>query len=310
MSTVLITGGLGFIGSHLAHRIAAESKVVIVDNISTGRRENVQPHSDITVYEGDITDNEMLTYLFTTYEFDYIYHLAAIASVAESVERPHETLETNFKATVSLLEHARNQKHPVKRFVFASSAAVFGDEKTLPKTEFSPVKPLTPYAIDKLASEQYVLAYNALYGLNTSAVRFFNVYGMRQNPESPYSGVISILTKAFSTEEQGRFTVYGNGNQTRDFVFIKDVIDALVLIAHHEKSKGEVYNIGTGQETSLNELIGQYQDITGNTIETMYEEPRQGDIHASVAGIEKLRKLGFEPRYNVYEGLTAYWKNY
>ncbi|MBC1457809.1 NAD-dependent epimerase/dehydratase family protein [Listeria newyorkensis] len=307
MTTVLITGGLGFIGSHLANRLATESKVVIIDNLSTGRRENVTPHENITVYEGDITDKKIVARIFETHQFDYIYHLAAVASVAESVERPHETFETNFMATVLLLEHAKNQAQEVKRFVFASSAAVFGDEETMPKTEISPVKPLTPYAIDKLASEQYVLAYKTLYGLNTSAARFFNVYGMRQNPESPYSGVISLLTKAFIKEST--FQIYGDGNQTRDFIFVNDVVDALVLIANREESNGEVYNIGTGQPTSLNDLIGQYQVITGKAMEVSHLQSRRGDIRVSLAGIEKLKRLGFEPKYSIYRGLKVYWEN-
>lgn len=307
MTTVLITGGLGFIGSHLANRLAKENKVVIIDNLSTGRRENVTPHENITIYEGDITDKKIVASIFQAYQFDYIYHLAAVASVAESVERPHETVEINFMATVLLLEHARKQQQEVKRFVFASSAAVFGDEKTMPKTEMSPVKPLTPYAIDKLASEQYVLAYNSLYGLNTSAARFFNVYGMRQNPESPYSGVISLLTKAFV--EESSFQIYGDGSQTRDFIFIKDVVDALVLIASREESNGEVYNIGTGQPISLNDLIGQYQVVTGRAMEVSHLQSRRGDIRVSLASIEKLKRLGFEPKYSIYRGLRTYWEN-
>lgn len=307
MTTVLITGGLGFIGSHLANRLAKENKVVIIDNLSTGRRENVTPHENITIYEGDITDKKIVASIFHAHQFDYIYHLAAVASVAESVERPHETVETNFMATVLLLEQARKQQQEVKRFVFASSAAVFGDEETMPKTEMSPVKPLTPYAIDKLASEQYVLVYNALYGLNTSAARFFNVYGMRQNPESPYSGVISLLTKAFV--EESSFQIYGDGSQTRDFIFIKDVVDALILIANHEESNGEVYNIGTGQPTSLNDLIGQYQVVTGKSMAVSHGQSRRGDIRVSLADIGKLKRLGFEPKYSIYKGLKTYWEN-
>lgn len=307
MTTILITGGLGFIGSHLANRLATENKVVIVDNLSTGRKENVIPHENIMIYEGDITDRKMVMRLFREHQFDYIYHLAVIASVAESVERPHETFKTNFMATVLLLDHAKRQERKVKRFVFASSAAVFGDEETMPKAEMSPVKPLTPYAIDKLASEQYVIAYNALYGLNTSAARFFNVYGMRQNPESPYSGVISLLTKAFSDERA--FQIYGDGNQTRDFVFVKDVVDALILIAIHEESKGEVYNIGTGEPTSLNELIQQYQTVTGKAMEVNHLPYRRGDIRVSLASIDKIKSLGFQPKYNIYKGLKTYWEN-
>ena len=197
----------------------------------------------------------------------------------------------------------------LKRFIFTSSAAVYGDEKTLPKQEDSTIKPLTPYAIDKFAAEKYTVAYNSLYGIPTSCVRFFNVYGPKQNPSSPYSGVISIVLDRFKSKilkDPKEFIMYGDGSQTRDFVYVEDVVEALDIVSHSEESKGNVYNVGTGVETSLNDLIASTSLILGETIDIKYLASRDGDIERSFCSIEKLKKLGYKPRYSIEDGLREY----
>lgn len=310
MSYYLVTGGAGFIGSHLVEELLRlNKKVIIVDDLSMGKKENIPEHENVTFIKGDISDSEFVTDIFNKYQFEKIYHLGAIASVAASVETPLDTHKTNLDATLYLLEGAKKQG-VLKRFIFASSAAVFGDEPTLPKTETSDIKPLSPYAIDKYASEQYVLTYNRLYDLPTTAVRFFNVFGSRQNPSSPYSGVVSILTDKFlelERDHQVEFTLYGDGEQTRDFIYVKDVVSALVLVSENEKAIGEVFNVGTGNSISLNELISLYEKLTGLKLHIKREDERAGDIKYSYSDITKIEGIGFKALYNMEKGLTQYW---
>lgn len=244
--------------------------------------------------------------IFSSNQFDYIFHLAAIASVADSVERPVETHQINFESVLMLLELIRKYQKDLKRLVFSSSAAVYGDEPTLPKHEESVIRPLTPYAVDKFAAEQYVLDYNHLYGVKTSAVRFFNVYGPNQNPESPYSGVISILVDRYKKIQKGEdthFTLFGDGSQSRDFVFIEDVIQALLLVASKEESLGKQFNVGTGNAITLNELIEVIDETLGIKLALKHESERDGDIKDSVADISRLKGLGYNPNFSVQEGM-------
>jgi len=309
MSSYLITGGAGFIGSTLANHLSKENSVIVIDDLSMGKEENLTKGSNLKFINGSVTDEKLMEDILSNNKFDYIFHLAAIASVADSVERPVETHRINFESVLILLELIRKYQKDLKRLVFSSSAAVYGDEPTLPKKEESIIRPLTPYAIDKFAAEQYVLDYNHLYGINTSAVRFFNVYGPNQNPESPYSGVISILVdryKRMQRGEEGAFTLFGDGSQSRDFVFIEDVIQALLLVANKEEALGKQFNVGSGKAISLIELIKVIDDALELSLPVKHEAEREGDIKDSVADISRLKGLGYIPNFSVQEGMKKY----
>ncbi|MDT2633448.1 NAD-dependent epimerase/dehydratase family protein [Enterococcus dongliensis] len=309
MNTYLITGGAGFIGSTLANHVSKENSVIVIDDLSMGKEENLVKNSNLRFIKGSVTDSELMDEILSKNTFDYIFHFAAVASVADSVERPVDTHQVNFESVLMLLELVRKYQKNLKRLIFSSSAAVYGDEPTLPKKEESAICPLTPYAIDKFAAEQYVLAYNHLYGINTSAVRFFNVYGPNQNPESPYSGVISILVdryKKVQTGEDTQFTLFGDGSQSRDFVFIEDVIQALLLIADKKESLGKQFNVGTGNAITLNELIAVIDKSLGIKLPIAYQPERDGDIKESVSDISRLKGLGYEPNFSIQEGMDKY----
>ncbi|MDT2827534.1 NAD-dependent epimerase/dehydratase family protein [Enterococcus viikkiensis] len=309
MGKYLITGGAGFIGSTLANHLAKENTVIVIDDLSMGKKENLIENSKLSFIEGSVTDKELMSEVLSSHRFDYIFHFAAIASVADSVERPVETHQINFESVLMLLELIRKHQKDLKRLVFSSSAAVYGDEPTLPKREESIIRPLTPYAVDKFAAEQYVLDYQHLYGINTSAVRFFNVYGPNQNPESPYSGVISILVDRYKRLQAGsaaQFTLFGDGSQSRDFVFIEDVIQALLLVAGKEEALGKQYNVGTGNAITLTELIEVIDEALEIKLPVKYETGREGDIKDSVADISRLQGLGYRSNYSVQAGMKKY----
>ncbi|WP_321385699.1 NAD-dependent epimerase/dehydratase family protein [uncultured Enterococcus sp.] len=309
MQTILVTGGAGFIGSNLANSYLEQNKVVVIDDLSMGYKDNLKSSDNLTFIEGDVSDQTLMENVLQKYQFDYIFHLAAIASVADSVERPIETHEINFRSVLNLLELIKDKQPSLKRLVFASSAAVYGDEPTLPKQEESVIRPLTPYAVDKFAAEKYVTDYQHLYGVPTAAVRFFNVYGPGQNPSSPYSGVISILMDKYKQLMAGQdvgFTLFGEGDQSRDFVFVKDVVNALKLVAESPAALGEVYNVGTGTEVTLKELITVFDSLLGVKLPIINEEERLGDIKFSKASIDKITGLGYTPKFNVQEGLREY----
>lgn len=309
MDSILITGGAGFIGSTLANFYCKEHNVVVVDDLSMGNKCNLENSDNIHFIEGSVTDYELMSELLKDNQFDYIFHLAAVASVADSVERPVETHQVNFASVLQLLELIKTYQSNLKRLVFSSSAAVYGDEPTLPKKEESVIRPLTPYAIDKFAAEKYVVDYYHLYQIPTSAVRFFNVYGPKQNPESPYSGVISIIMdryKKLLNKEESSFIMFGDGTQSRDFVFIDDVIQALNLVATSEAALGESYNIGTGMAIDLNKLILTLDELLSNKLPIKYEAERAGDIRFSLADISKIESIGYKPKYTIKEGLKKY----
>ena len=308
----LVTGGAGFIGSHLVEELLKEEReVVVVDDLSTGKLENLPESENLTFIKGSITDREFLKNLFNSYRFDTVFHLAAVASVFKSVEKPIETHRVNFDGTLYLLEESKRTK--VNKFVFASSAAVYGDLPELPKREDMPVKPLTPYGVDKYASERYVVNSFNLYELRATAFRFFNVYGERQDPSSPYSGVISIFIDRILKHLKGEKTtidIFGDGKQTRDFVYVKDVVKALLIAEKDKRTDGEVFNVGTGKETSLLQLIDTLKSIAGSIPSVRFLPSREGDIKRSVADITKLKKLGYTPSFSLQEGLlrTFNWE--
>lgn len=309
MNNILITGGAGFIGSTLANFYSKDHKVTVIDDLSMGSRSNLDASANLQFIEGSVTDYRLMEEVLTDTQFDYIFHLAAIASVADSVARPLETHQINFDSVFQLLELVKCNQAELKRLVFASSAAVYGDEPTLPKQEESVIRPLTPYAIDKFAAEKYVVDYFHLYDIPTSAVRFFNVYGPKQNPESPYSGVISIMMdryKKLLNKENTTFTMFGDGTQSRDFVFIDDVIQALNLIATSSETLGEVYNIGTGEAIELSGLVSIVDDFLGVSLPIRYDNERPGDIKHSLADISKVKGIGYQPNYTVKTGLEKY----
>ncbi|GCF93921.1 epimerase [Enterococcus florum] len=311
MSKILITGGAGFIGSNLANHLLKKNEVIVIDDLSMGKKENLSTSKGLTFIEGNVLDQTLMTRVFKQNQFSYIYHLAAIASVADSVERPVETHAINFDSTLLLLELTRRYQKDLKRFIFASSAAVYGDGEELPKREESPIIPLTPYAIDKYASERYVANYWNLYQVPTAAVRFFNVYGPNQNPSSPYSGVISILMNKYEEYKRNKescFTYFGDGSQTRDFVYIDDVVQALNLVAEKNEALGNVYNVGTGNKISLKEIKSNLDEYFSVQLPVKNKPNRKGDIKDSFASIKKLEELGFSPNFSVVDGLRDYLK--
>lgn len=305
MNRVLITGGAGFIGSNLAKALVKDNnKVVVVDDLSMGQIENLEG-LNVEFFEHDVTDKSFMHHLLREYKFDYIFFLAAVASVADSVERPLETHAINQEAVLDTLEFIHHNYLPLKRFVFTSSAAVYGNLPDMPKSETTRCQPLTPYAVDKYASERFTIDYEGLYGVPTVAVRFFNVFGPNQNPASPYSGVLSIITDKLKNDEV--FNLYGDGSQTRDFVYVADVVKALRLVAT-KTPRATVYNVAQGEETSLLDLIRMYEKASGKKLKIQKMPARNGDISKSVADISKIKSIGFEPDWSLERGLKAYWE--
>lgn len=301
-----MTGGAGFIGSNLVDQLVQDGdEVIVVDDLSMGLASNIPSSPKVTFYEHSITDHGFMKDLLLKEQFDYIYLLAAIASVADSVARPYETHQINQEANVFILETIRQNKLPVKKVLFTSSAAVYGNNPELPKHEDSTIDPLTPYAIDKFATERFVIDYGKLYNISTVAVRFFNVYGPRQNPKSPYSGVLSLITQCFKNNQV--FSLFGDGEQTRDFIFIQDVLSALHLIMTNNQAVHDVYNVATGKQSSLRTIITDYQKVVGQPLQVKTITARAGDIKHSYADIAKLSQLGFTPQYTLLNGLTDYW---
>lgn len=309
MDKYLVTGGAGFIGSNLVEALVSQkNEVSVVDDLSMGKYENISEFVDngVTFYEKSITDFEFMQSLLQKEKFDYIVLLGAVASVADSIDRPKETHEINLEANLNVFETIRKFKLPVKKILFASSAAVYGNDPELPKKETSRVDPLTPYAIDKFASERYAINYGKLYKLPTVATRFFNVYGPKQNPASPYSGVLSIIHSCL--QNGSKFTVFGDGQQTRDFTYVKDVVKALLLLLHNDQALHDVYNVATGNRTTLNDDIHAFEKAMGKKLEIEYLPARVGDIRKSYADITKLKSLGYEPEFSIEQGLREYVK--
>ena len=284
--SILVTGGAGFIGSHLVETLAADNDVVVVDNLSGGRREWVDDRA--TLIEGDVRNEQ--TVARAVDGVDLIFHQAANVSVQRSVEAPVESHETNVDATLRLLEHARNED---ARFIFASSAAIYGTPEAVPIEESDPKRPTSPYGAEKHAADQYCRLYHDLYDVETVALRYFNVYGPRQRG-GQYSGVIDVFLDQADRGED--ITVHGDGAQTRDFVHVDDVVAANCLAAVNG-TLGEAYNVGTGDSISIRALAELVRETTETTSDIVHVEAREGDIEQSRPSIEKIQaELGFEPR--------------
>jgi len=297
---VLVTGGGGFIGSHLVARLLALGHGVrVLDDFSTGRRENlaeVKKHIDLL--EGDLRDPDMVRRAVEGVA--WVFHQAAMPSVARSVEDPLMSNAVNVQGTLHVLVAARDAG--VRRVVYAASSSAYGDTPTLPKVETMPASPLSPYALQKYAGEQYCGMFTRLYGLETVALRYFNVFGPRQDPASYYSAVIPKFITALSAGE--RPTVFGDGEQSRDFTYIDNVVEANLLAAESPKAAGEVINVACGERITLNALLDRLRSILGADIEAVYGPPRSGDVRHSLADISKAeQRLGYRPAIGIDEGL-------
>lgn len=298
----LVTGGSGFVGSHLTEGLVANGWRVRIFDARHPEDDwfaGLDP-ARVDVVTGDLRDAAALEQAAAG--VDVVFHQAAIASVQRSIEHPQETVEVNIGGTVNVLEAAR--KRHVRRVVVASSAAVYGDGPETPKIETLPVRPLSPYAVSKLAGEQLGAVYGHLHGLETVSLRYFNVYGPRQDPTSPYSGVISRFVDAIGKGD--RVTIYGDGEQTRDFVYVGDVVEANMLAASAKGASGTAMNIGSGRATSLNVLLQQLQRLADRSVSVDRLPARPGDIRESVSDVRLAGEvLGFEPRVALEVGLRT-----
>ena len=294
---VAVTGGLGFIGSHLVERLNENNDLVIVDNQSSGNIKNIQDldFSRIDTDFGDIT-RVNLERIFE--DVDYVYHMAAVTSVPQSVNDPLRSNEVNITGTLKVLEAAK--KCGVKKLIFSSSSAVYGETASLPISEKNPVNPLSPYAVTKVTGELYCTLYSEIYDLPTIALRYFNVFGPKQDPESQYAAVIPIFIDKILKNQ--RPVIYGDGEQTRDFVNVKEVVDANILAA--ESNETGSYNIGLGKSTTINYLFEMIKETMKKDIKPVYKNERSGEIKHSVADISKARSLGYSPKNDFTDELT------
>jgi UDP-glucose 4-epimerase len=294
---VLITGGAGFIGSRLAKRRLAEgAETVVLDDFRTGRRENLRDCQGVELIEGSVVDRNAVAR--ATKGVDYVHHLAAMVSVPESMEKPNECLAVNAGGTLNVLEAARNAG--AKKVVLSSSAAVYGDDPTSPKSVDLKPAPKSPYAITKLDGEYYLKMYSEEFGVPTVSLRYFNVYGPMQDPKSQYAAAIPIFVSRALRGEP--LTIFGDGEQTRDFVFVEDVVEANVLAASSEATG--VFNVATGEATTVNETVAAIKERTSSASEIVHVDERAGDVKHSLASIEETtRALGFRPKTPFAEGL-------
>ncbi|MGD9903728.1 MAG: SDR family oxidoreductase [Vicinamibacterales bacterium] len=311
MARYLVTGGAGFVGSHLVEALLQRGEAVrVVDNLSTGRRANLDAAvaagggGDVEFQQGDLAEAGVAAAAVAG--CDYVLHQAAIPSVPRSVADPLTSHRANLDGTLQLLVAARDAG--VRRLVFAGSSSVYGDAPELPKHEGLPPRPLSPYALQKYAGEQYLRLFTALYGLDTVTTRYFNVFGPRQDPSSPYSGVISLFIRAVLDGRPP--TIHGDGGQTRDFTYVANTVDGVLRAAVAPGIAGEVVNVATSGRVSLNALLAEVQGLLGTALTPIYGPPRAGDIRDSQADITKAeRLLGYRPVVSFSEGLrrTVEW---
>ncbi len=306
MSIYVVTGGAGFIGSNIAARLVAKGEEVrVVDNFATGHRRNLAPiQSDVLLYEGSVCDRSLLEKACEG--ADFVLHQAALASVPRSVDDPLATNEANVDGTLKVLLAARDCG--VQRVVYASSSSVYGDAPELPKREDMKPAPKSPYAVSKLAGEHYCAAFGEVYGLETVALRYFNVFGPHQDPSSQYAAVIPIFADRLMKGETPQ--VFGDGEQSRDFTFVADVVRANLQAATAQGAAGAVCNLGCGRRYTLNRLIELLQDIIGSDVEPEYGPERPGDVRHSEADISRARQtFGYDPKVSFEQGLrlTVEW---
>jgi UDP-N-acetylglucosamine/UDP-N-acetyl-alpha-D-glucosaminouronate 4-epimerase len=296
----LVTGGAGFIGSHIVRRLVAEGKLVrVVDNLSTGQSARLDDVRDSMEFvDGDLAGEGLSDQVVRG--IDYVLHQAAIPSVQRSVSDPIGTNRSNVTGTLNLLESCRQAG--VRRLIYAASSSAYGDTEILPKVETMSPNPLSPYALQKLVGESYCKLYYDLYGLETVSLRYFNVFGPAQDPYSEYSAVIpKFITKLLAKES---LTVYGDGEQSRDFTYVDNVVEANMLALRASEAPGNVCNIGCGERITLNKLIGLLQEIIGVKANVNYMPSKTGDVRHSLADIALARRvLGYEPKVMVKEGL-------
>jgi nucleoside-diphosphate-sugar epimerase len=301
MATYLVTGGAGFIGSHLVEELVRRGeRVRVVDSLITGKRANLTGVAGrIEFVLGDLAEADVAERAVDGIE--YVLHQAAIPSVPRSVTEPVRCHRANVDATLNLLVAARDAG--VRRLVYAGSSSVYGNAAALPKREDMATDPLSPYALQKLVSEQYARMFTSLYGVETVTTRYFNVFGPRQDPSSPYSGVLSLFIRAFL---EGRApTIHGDGEQTRDFTYVANVVDGVLKACHATGVAGGVFNVATGGRISLNQLCRVLQQLTGSSLEPAFGPPRVGDVRDSQADITLAReRLVYEPKVGFEEGLA------
>jgi nucleoside-diphosphate-sugar epimerase len=305
MASYLVTGGAGFIGSHLSEELVRRGhRVRVADSLITGKRRNLEHIPGVELLEGDLADMAFATRAVVG--MDYVLHQAAIPSVPRSVKDPITSHRANIDATLNVLVAARDAG--VKRLVFAGSSSEYGNTPTLPKREDMPPSPLSPYALQKVMGTQYCQMFTRLYGFETVVIRYFNVFGPRQDPSSPYSGVISVFSTALIEGRQP--TIYGDGEQTRDFTYVANVVDGVLRACEAPKAVGETINVACGTRISLNELLRVMNTIVGTSFQPIYEQERAGDVKDSQADISKAQALlGYTPTVPLDEGLrhTLAW---
>lgn len=307
-SEVLVTGGAGFIGSHLVDELLGRGyKVVVLDDFWSGRLDNLTQHlknDDFKLVEGDVRGRSVVGEAMDG--VDAVVHLAALVDVEESVNNPFETHDVNVNGTLNVLKEA--VRKGVKRFVYASSTAVYGEGNPLPLREDHPLKPISPYAASKVSAECYCRAFHSCYSLDTIILRYFNVYGPGQN-RSSYSGVITrFLQNALNDEP---LVIYGDGKQTRDFVYVNDVVEATVLALENDYSKGEILNVCTGNPVTINELAHVVKEVTKKDLKVTYDKPRKGDIKNNYGDPSKAEEiLGFKAKISLKNGLKQYKQFY
>jgi nucleoside-diphosphate-sugar epimerase len=299
MASYLVTGGAGFIGSHLAEELVRRGHTIrVADSLITGKRSNLDHMPDVEFLEGDLADMAFASRAVAG--VDYVLHQAAIPSVPRSVNDPVTSNRANIDASINVLVAARDAG--VKRLVYAGSSSVYGDTPTLPKREDMPPNPLSPYALQKLVAEQYAQMFTRLYGFETVTTRYFNVFGPRQDPGSPYSGVISLFSTALLEGRQP--VIYGDGEQTRDFTYVANVVDGVLRACEAPKAAGEVMNVACGTRISLNQLLAVMNRIVGTNLQAVYKDARPGDVKDSQADITKARALlDYTPIVTLEEGL-------
>jgi nucleoside-diphosphate-sugar epimerase len=305
MASYLVTGGAGFIGSHLTEELVRRGHTVrVADSLITGKRRNLDHIPDVDFVEGDLADLAVAQRAVDGVE--YVLHQAAIPSVPRSVNDPITSNRANIDASINVLVAARDAG--VKRLVYAGSSSAYGNTPTLPKQEDMATNPLSPYALQKLVAEQYAQMFTRLYGFETVTTRYFNVFGPRQDPGSPYSGVISLFATALLEGRQP--VIYGDGEQTRDFTYVANVVDGVLRACEAPDAAGQVVNVATGGRISLNDLLRVMNHIVGTQIEPIYKEERAGDVRDSQADVTKAKTLlGYAPIVSLEEGLrqTLAW---